>query len=59
MIRINDVLDFVVGATWDLRSAGVAVGLQDFIACIGAHTQQNTKECYKTCNQTGKISSRL
>jgi hypothetical protein len=39
MIRINANIVSDVGVIWDSKYLGVAVGLQDFIACIGAHTQ--------------------
>jgi hypothetical protein len=51
MIRIKDVLDFVVGVTWDLRLTGAVVAPVNFTDFIGVHTLWNIKECCKICNK--------
>jgi hypothetical protein len=38
MIQTNAVLDFVVGATWDLRFTGGAVAPVNSTVYTGAHT---------------------
>lgn len=54
MIPINDVLDFVVGATWVLRFTGVEADPGGYTDCIGAPIPGNMPKCGQQWMQNGQ-----